>query len=329
MVYSARFCRSGQHRAAGKGPRYASRPPPDHRIRSSRPPALSIVQWLSLPQTGWMFRAVSRQTKGCGRWHGMRQAKHSTIDESRGNQTQIFSIFIDNLPINLDNLGLKQLFSSYGEVVDVYIPSKVGRKSGQKYGFITLDEFYHDKSATAALNGETVKGYKLEIAWTKFQKRSSLRPSKQREEPQKKMVWKWIPKKNLTSISNEAPKALEDNQQLASPYKQALLSYLNSNKLEAPNGNLEAVGNDVHEGLSDNSKTITQPLDDAHNRPIFVRKFPSQAPRSSMEDNEDINIPLRDIQLHEKREMTKCSNKGKKSGNRNSRSIHNSPPRLK
>ena len=148
------------------------------------------------------------------------------------------------------------------------------------------------------------------------------------------MVWKWIPKRNLTLIPNEAPTALEDNQQLASPYKQALLRNLNSNKLEAPNGNLEVVGNDVHEGLSNNSKTITQPLDDAHNRPIFVGKFPSQAPScgSSMEDDEEINSSLRpfdstlemDIQLHEKREMTKRFNKGKNSGNRNSRSMHDS-----
>ncbi|KAJ8431031.1 hypothetical protein Cgig2_022973 [Carnegiea gigantea] len=136
-----------------------------------------------------------------------------------------------------------------------------------------------------------VNGYKLEVAWAKFQKRTSSTPSKQRKEPQKKMVWKWIPKKKITSIPNEAPKALEDNQQLASPYEQALLSYPNSNKLEAPNGNLEVVGTDVHEGLLDNSKTITQPLDDPHNRPIFVGKFPSQAPscRSFMEDDKKIN----------------------------------------
>ncbi|KAJ8448792.1 hypothetical protein Cgig2_011413 [Carnegiea gigantea] len=142
--------------------------------------------------------------------------------------------------------------------------------------------------------------------------------------------------KNLTSIPNEAPTALEYNQQLASPYKQSLLRNVNSNKLEAPNGNLEVVGNDVHEGLSDNGKTIIQFLDDAHNRPTFVGKFPSQALSygSSIEDNEEVNstslCPLdrtleMDIQLHKKREMAKYSNKGKKSGNRNSRLIHNSP----
>ncbi|KAJ8447423.1 hypothetical protein Cgig2_019417 [Carnegiea gigantea] len=182
------------------------------------------------------------------------------------------------------------------------------------------------KSAIEALNGESVNGHKLEVAWAKLQKRTSSRPSKQREEPQKKM---------LTSIPNEAPKALENNQKLASPYKQALLSYPNSNKLEAPNGDLEVAGNDVHEGLPDNSKTITQPLDGAHNRPIFVGKFPFQALSygSSMEDDEEVisswrpfdNALEMDIQLHEKREMAKRSNKCKNSGNMNSRSTHDSP----
>ncbi|KAJ8432568.1 hypothetical protein Cgig2_026616 [Carnegiea gigantea] len=152
---------------------------------------------------------------------------HSTSEESR------------------ENLGLKKLFSSFGEVVDVYVSNKVGKKSGRKYGFIRFGEFNHGKSAIEALNGESVNGHKLEVTWAKFQKRTPSRPSKQREEPQKKM--------------------------------QALLSYPNSNKLEAPNGNLEVAGNDVHEGLSDNSETITQPLNGAHNRSIFVGKFPSQA----------------------------------------------------
>ena len=71
------------------------------------------------------------------------------------------------------------------------------------------------------------------------------------------MVWKWIPKKKFTLVPNEAHKPLEDNQQMASPYKQAPLSYLNSNKLEAPNGDREFVGNDVNEGFLDNNKTIT------------------------------------------------------------------------
>ena len=99
---------------------------------------------------------------------------------------RIFSIFIDNLPIDLDNLGLKKLFSSFGEVVDVYILNKVGRKSDRKYGFIIFGEFNHGKSVIEAQNGESVNGQKLEVAWAKFQKGTSSKTSKQREEPQRR-----------------------------------------------------------------------------------------------------------------------------------------------
>ena len=71
---------------------------------------------------------------------------------------------------------------------------------------------------------------------------------------QKKPIWKWIPKiKNLP------------NQNMSSPYKQALLSYRNGNELEAQKGAIEAVKEDVNERLLGNSKIITQPLDNTHN----------------------------------------------------------------
>lgn len=41
-----------------------------------------------------------------------------------------FSIFVDNLPFNLDKFGLKGIFSKVGKVSDVHIPMRVGRRSG-------------------------------------------------------------------------------------------------------------------------------------------------------------------------------------------------------
>ncbi|KAJ8449199.1 hypothetical protein Cgig2_027201 [Carnegiea gigantea] len=310
MTFCGGFGHRHQRWAAGKGPPFASRPPPDFRMSCFCPWCLfACISWHHAqpvaPHRPRHFpssdgRRWRKPANFSGHWRGrlgvvedglvMSQAKHYNSGESRGNQMQIFSLFIDNLPIDLDNLGLEKLFSSYGEIVDVYIPSKVGRKSGRKYGFIRFGEFYHGKSAIEALNGKIVNGHKLEVACPKFHKRPASKPRKQREEPQKKM--------------------------LASPHKQALLRNLNGNKLAAPNGNLEVVGNDAHEGLSDNIP------------------FSSANCGSFMEDDEDVNsTSLRpfdrtlemDIQLHEKREKAKYSNKGKKSGNRNSRPIHNSP----
>ncbi|KAJ8428511.1 hypothetical protein Cgig2_029964 [Carnegiea gigantea] len=77
------------------------------------------------------------------------------------------------------NQGLQRmLFSSYAQVVDIYIPTKVGRKSDPKYEFTRFGEFYQGKSAIETLNSDTVKEHKLEVVWAKFQKRPSSMPSK-------------------------------------------------------------------------------------------------------------------------------------------------------
>ena len=51
----------------------------------------------------------------------------------------------------------------------------------------------------------------------------------------------------------------------------------------------------VYEGVSDNNKTITQPLNNAHSCPIYVGKFTSEVPSCgfSMEDDEGIDRCLR------------------------------------
>ena len=83
---------------------------------------------------------------------------------------------------------------------------------------------------------------------------------------------------------------------------------------------------DVHEDLLDNSKTISQLLNNKHNQLIYVGKFSSQAPScgSSMEDDEEIDSSLRafndplemELQLHEKKEICKLFSKSKKRGNK-------------
>ncbi|KAJ8449217.1 hypothetical protein Cgig2_021681 [Carnegiea gigantea] len=169
-MYSSGFCHRGQRRATSKGPFSSA-----SLLRTIGCLASALgFTWhyaqpiaphrpLHFPLSGvrcWRTQAgCSGQCQGKPRVvkdrHGMYQVKHSTSDESRRNRT----------------------------------------KSGQKYEFIRFGDFYHGKSAIEVLNGETVKGHKLDVACVKFQNRASLRPRKQREEPQKKIVGKWIPKK--------------------------------------------------------------------------------------------------------------------------------------
>ncbi|KAJ8446268.1 hypothetical protein Cgig2_016039 [Carnegiea gigantea] len=110
------------------------------------------------------------------------------------------------------------------------------------------------------------------------------RGTKESNPPRKKTVGKWIPK-----VKNDLI------QVASAPYKQAFLSSPNGNNLEVQKSANEAVEEDVHDGFSDNSKTITQPLNNAYNRPIYIGKFTSQVTNcnSSMEDGEEIDSTLR------------------------------------
>ena len=74
--------------------------------------------------------------------------------------------------------------------------------------------------------------------------------------------------------------------------------------------------------VSDNSKTITQPLDNNHSLLIYVGKFTSQVSScgSSMEDDEGMDSSLRlfygplkiEFQLHEKSERCKLPTRVRK-----------------
>ena len=101
------------------------------------------------------------------------QLKPSPRSENRGNQDQIFSIFIDNLPVDLDNLDLKTLFSGYGVIMDAYVPNKFGRRSGRKYRFMRFGEKENDEKAIEGMNGKFVGGHKLDVAWARFQEARS------------------------------------------------------------------------------------------------------------------------------------------------------------
>ncbi|KAJ8424798.1 hypothetical protein Cgig2_018690 [Carnegiea gigantea] len=132
---------------------------------------------------------------------------------------------VDTISDDLNITSFKDLFSSFGEVLDAYIPNHVGQK---------------------------ICNCKLYVMWARFQKRMSATGRMGSDPTKRKPVCKWIPKvKNVPS------------QDLGSPYKQALLSNPNGNELEGQENANDAVDKDVHEGLSNNSKTITQHLDNA------------------------------------------------------------------
>ena len=72
-------------------------------------------------------------------------------------------IYVGNLPFNIDDEGLKNLFSSYGEMEEaIIIQDKFsGRSKG--FGFVTFKEEESAKKAISEMNDKEIEGRKLKV----------------------------------------------------------------------------------------------------------------------------------------------------------------------
>lgn len=114
--------------------------------------------------------------------------KHEAITKALGNNSKVFPLFVDNLPEDLSIIGLKDLFSSFENVLDAYIPNKLGRKFGKKNGFIKFVDIKEDMKAVEHMNAKIASDYKLQVTWAKFKKRLQPRGIKESNSPRKKAV---------------------------------------------------------------------------------------------------------------------------------------------
>jgi len=66
-----------------------------------------------------------------------------------------FSIFIDNIPLNLDQFGLRGIFRKAGRVKDSYIP-KNQRRSLRRYGFVRFWRVDDARRSVRLLNNRMI-----------------------------------------------------------------------------------------------------------------------------------------------------------------------------
>lgn len=81
-----------------------------------------------------------------------------------------FSVFVDNLPINLDKYGLKGIFSRAGKVSDVYIPLRVGRRTERRFGFVRYWRKDDAIRSISLFNNYHIRGRVVSVCEAKFGK---------------------------------------------------------------------------------------------------------------------------------------------------------------
>ncbi|GMI76728.1 ARABIDOPSIS THALIANA RNA BINDING PROTEIN, APPROXIMATELY 31 KD, 31-kDa RNA binding protein [Hibiscus trionum] len=87
----------------------------------------------------------------------------SRVDRPPRVFEQAFRIYVGNLPWNVDNARLEQVFSEHGKVVEARVVSdrETGRSRG--FGFVTMSSETELNDAIAALDGQSLDGRAIRV----------------------------------------------------------------------------------------------------------------------------------------------------------------------
>ncbi|KAH7847765.1 hypothetical protein Vadar_030021 [Vaccinium darrowii] len=83
------------------------------------------------------------------------------------------SVFVDNLPFEMDVVWLRQLFRSFGDVVDAYIPNKRSSRFNTKFGFVRFRSKDEAVRAVHAMNGFLIRDFCIQVNLARFSQPNS------------------------------------------------------------------------------------------------------------------------------------------------------------
>ncbi|KAJ4833498.1 hypothetical protein Tsubulata_007991 [Turnera subulata] len=143
-------------------PRYLNHPPnkpkqPKHRIQNPSPS--------SNTQKPVLF----------SKWN--RKATLSAIESD-----QLLNVYCENLPISWTTSDILSTLSTYGEIVDIYIPSKKS-KSGKRFGFTRFKKGFGQKRILETISTVPVRKGFLRASWAKKKATGADDPQHQKQHP--------------------------------------------------------------------------------------------------------------------------------------------------
>ncbi|KAH7858858.1 hypothetical protein Vadar_028825 [Vaccinium darrowii] len=84
----------------------------------------------------------------------------------------LITVYADSLPRDMDVDWLRQIFSSFGQMEDVFIPKKRSLSFNTKFGFIRFKEKEEAMRAIDALDGLLIRNFKIFVPLAKYVKPS-------------------------------------------------------------------------------------------------------------------------------------------------------------
>ncbi|KAH7857183.1 hypothetical protein Vadar_009933 [Vaccinium darrowii] len=76
-------------------------------------------------------------------------------------ESKVTTVYVDNLSDDMDAEWLRQIFSKFGRMMDVFIPRKRSKHYKSKFGFVRFDRAEDAYEAIASLNGISIRDKKM------------------------------------------------------------------------------------------------------------------------------------------------------------------------
>ncbi|KAL7204761.1 hypothetical protein ACSBR2_017798 [Camellia fascicularis] len=89
---------------------------------------------------------------GKGRWKPVLYGKRRSAQRSV-NGAEVFSLFVDNIPMSMAPKDQYFLFMKFGVVKDVFIPNKMRKATRSRFGFVRYNCSVAAKVAIQKANG--------------------------------------------------------------------------------------------------------------------------------------------------------------------------------
>lgn len=81
------------------------------------------------------------------------------------------AVFVDHLPRGISPEWLRDLFSEFGRVEDVFVSKKMREKSSDAFGFVKFRKEEDAKEAISNLNGHKIKNSKMAVSLARYDRR--------------------------------------------------------------------------------------------------------------------------------------------------------------
>lgn len=82
------------------------------------------------------------------------------------SSSKFHTLFIDNLPSNMSNLWLYQIFKNEGSVVDAFVSKKKRKNNNQSFGFVRFR--YASDAENAIKHNNFLEINNIQVTWSKY-----------------------------------------------------------------------------------------------------------------------------------------------------------------